>query len=93
MLNGESRGSTQTYDATIGDAYITSLDINSDADHLIYNNKAGHTDGYKGQREKLAEHTVVCPRYHLCQVAVTAIVYTVDTLCLYCSYATFMHMK
>jgi hypothetical protein len=48
MLNGESRGSTQTYDATIGDTNITSLGIDSDVDHLTYNNKAGHTNGNKG---------------------------------------------
>ena len=61
ILNGESRGSTQANDATIGDADITPQGIDAEVDHLINNNKAGHTKGYKGQGEKLAEHTIVCP--------------------------------
>jgi hypothetical protein len=37
------------------------------------------------QREKLAEYTVVCPRCHLRQMAMTTVVNTVGTLCHRCS--------
>ena len=39
ILNGERRGCTQTYDATIGDANVATLDIDSATDNLIDINK------------------------------------------------------
>jgi len=39
MLNGESRRSTQTNDATMGDTDIAPLDIDSATDNLIDINK------------------------------------------------------
>ena len=37
MLNGESRRSTQAYNAAIGDANVAAPDINPFAAHLINN--------------------------------------------------------
>ena len=61
MSNGENRGSTQAYDATMGNTDVALQGIISDAYHLIYNNKAENGSGYKREGKELADHTVVRP--------------------------------
>ena len=80
MLNGESRGSPQANDAAMGNADIALLDIDSDTDHLINNNKTYSAYSHTCQCEKLAEHTVVHPRGSLRQMAVAVVLHTVGTL-------------
>ena len=73
MLNGESGRSTQANDATMGDADIAPLGINTAADHLMNNKKRDSCSGHKCKGKKLAQHAVVRPRCHLRQVAVTIV--------------------
>jgi len=47
VLNGESWGSTQTHDATLGDTEMVSLGIDFDVDNLIDDYKTGNGNGRK----------------------------------------------
>jgi len=93
QLNGESRRSTQAYDAAMGDAHVAPLGINPTAHHLINNKDADSGRGHIGEGEKLTEHTIVHPRGCLRQVTVTIVMHAVGALRHRCRSAFLMHME
>ncbi len=73
----------------MGNTDIALPGIDNDTLHLT-NNKSDSAEEHKCQCEKLAEHTVVHPRYGLCKVTMTAVMHTVGTLSRCCRLAVFM---
>ena len=58
-----------------------------------YNSNRSNGSGYKCERDKLAEHAVVCPRCSRRKVSVTVMVHAVGTLCISTSRHFLMHMN
>ncbi len=79
ILKSVSWGSTQANDATMRYADIALPGKDAAAHNLINNNKADSRSGHKREGEKLAEHAVVGPRRHLCEMAVAAVLHAVGT--------------